>query len=163
MVKEALFSILAQRIEGSACLDLFAGAGSLGIEALSRGAVSCVFCDSSPSSIAAVNENLSFVRESQGEGGRKKIKVIKHDFRTALRMLGARGQNIDIAFIDPPYDSGYYDEVMKTLLDYDIINDGGVVAIERQGGEPPRYIGFELIRHKRYGKTRIDIYERTSG
>jgi 16S rRNA G966 N2-methylase RsmD len=78
-------------------------------------------------------------------------------------MLGARGQNIDIAFIDPPYDSEYYGEVMKTLLDYDIIKDGGVAAIERQGGEPPRYAGFEIIRQRRYGKTRIDIYERTGG
>jgi 16S rRNA (guanine(966)-N(2))-methyltransferase RsmD len=171
-VKESVFNIVASLISplsgdapfaGKSCLDLFAGTGALGIEALSRGADSCVFVESSAAAVEALNKNI----ESVARGARS--RVVKSDWRVALRRLNA-GDGVDVAFADPPYEAGYCDEVMKTLLDYDIISDGGIVVLERaaagkgaavRGADVARYEGFSLIREKRYGKTRIEVYERT--
>jgi 16S rRNA (guanine966-N2)-methyltransferase len=223
-VKEAAFSMIASLVSppggdaplaGSSCLDLFAGTGALGIEALSRGAKSCVFVESSPSAAEVLAGNIARIvgagkgRASGDDGyGRAdspegapayrsagtSARVLKADWRLALRRLsgGAGGgtpARFDVAFVDPPYEAGYYDEVMKTFLDYDIISDGGIVALERssagkdmrggagrraRGGsggvtlteEPQRakarYEGFALIRERRYGKTVIEVYERTA-
>jgi 16S rRNA (guanine966-N2)-methyltransferase len=221
-VKEAVFSMLASiasplggdaPLAGRSCLDLFAGTGALGIEALSRGAKSCVFVESSPAAAGVLTGNIARVvgegkeRPSGHEGcGREEssesapgraagpsARVLRGDWRLALRRLGGgprggTGARFDIAFVDPPYEAGYYDEVMKTFLDYGIISDGGIVALERssagrdsrggpgrkaRGGadgvviterqqRAERYEGFALIREKRYGKTVIEIYERTA-
>jgi 16S rRNA (guanine(966)-N(2))-methyltransferase RsmD len=197
-VKEALFSMLASLmspeacggtpLEGKACLDLFAGTGALGIEALSRGAASCVFVESNPAAAKVLEGNVARTARREAANGRAAPapRVIRSDWRPALLRLNDR---VDIAFIDPPYDAGYYDEVMKTLLDCDIISDGGLAVIERsssgndpkrgagrraravaggidiietyQGSLSGRYAGFDLIRERRYGKTLIEVYERT--
>ncbi|MDR1293237.1 MAG: 16S rRNA (guanine(966)-N(2))-methyltransferase RsmD [Clostridiales Family XIII bacterium] len=171
-VKEAVFSMVASLISplngdapfaGKSCLDLFAGTGALGIEALSRGADSCVFVESSAPAAETLDKNIASA--TRGAGAR----VVRSDWRVALRRLKSR-DGVDVAFADPPYEAGYYDEVMKTLLDYGIISDGGIVVLERAApGKGPaarradakRYEGFALIREKRYGKTLIDVYERT--
>jgi 16S rRNA (guanine(966)-N(2))-methyltransferase RsmD len=197
-VKEALFSMLASiasplggdaPLAGKSCLDLFAGTGALGVEALSRGAASCVFVESSRTAAEALAENIERV-----VGAGPSARLMRTDWRLALRRLsgGARDRpdaRVDIAFVDPPYEAGYYDEVKKTLLDYDIISDGGIVTLERpspgkdygagagrrarggayrvhitggpQRGEE-RYEGFALIRERRYGKTVIEVYERAA-
>jgi 16S rRNA (guanine966-N2)-methyltransferase len=211
-VKEAVFSMLESLLcradaisgetgaplSGKTCLDLFAGSGGLGIEALSRGAASCAFVEAHPAVARILEENIGRIvlgREAGGDaassasGGARPgpaARVIRSDWRPALRRMKG---GIDVAFADPPYDAGPYDEVMKTFLDYGIISDGGFVVIERAvtgadrrgapgqkargGGSdvdfiektpgPGRYEGFELIREKRYGKTRIEIYVRAGG
>jgi len=147
-VKEAVFSMLAGWVEGASCLDVFAGTGSLGIEALSRGAKDCVFCEVSPVAYSVLTENLKFAENAQS---------YKTDFRLLIKRLRSR---VDIAFVDPPYKAGYYGEVMKILLDYDIISEGGIVVLERHAGDPEEYEGFLPIRTKRYGKTQVEFYER---
>jgi 16S rRNA (guanine966-N2)-methyltransferase len=221
-VKEAVFSMLASiasplggdaPLAGRSCLDLFAGTGALGIEALSRGAEGCVFVESSPAAAGVLSGNIARIAGAGKEGpsghegyGREgspesvpgrasgpSTRVLRADWRLALRRLGGgpRGgtdARFDIAFVDPPYEAGYYDEVMKTFLDYDIISDGGIVALERsssgrdsrggtgrkaRGGadgvvitegkqRAERYEGFALIRERRYSKTVIEVYERTA-
>jgi 16S rRNA (guanine966-N2)-methyltransferase len=226
-VKEAVFSMLASiaapfggeaPLAGRSCLDLFAGTGALGIEALSRGASSCVFVESSPAAAGTLAGNIARIvgpgeermpghsgyrrteaggDASAGRGAGPPARVLRADWRLALRRLsggprGGAGARFDVAFIDPPYEAGYYDEVMKTFFEYDIISGSGIVALERaaagkdkSGGagrrargradgvpitERPqraeeraeeRYEGFRLIRERRYGKTVIELYERT--
>jgi 16S rRNA (guanine(966)-N(2))-methyltransferase RsmD len=152
-VKGAIFNMLAGDIPGAVCLDLFAGTGSLGIEALSRGASKCLFSDSSLDSIALLKENLGKV------GATDKSTVYQGDFRTNLRRVRDK---VDIAFIDPPYDSGYYDAVMQLLAEYDIMGTEGLVVLERGGHrhEPADYEGFTLLKAKSYGKVFVDVYMR---
>jgi 16S rRNA (guanine(966)-N(2))-methyltransferase RsmD len=174
---------------GKVCLDLFAGTGAMGIEALSRGAESCVFVEAHPSAANALEGNIDRIvlAESSSIGAYHSAtaRVARSDWRLALRKIK---QQFDVAFVDPPYGAGYYDEVMKTFLDYDIISDGGFAALEREVttkdhcettgrkthsngrsivnsiGEisrSVRYEGFDIIRERRYGKTLIEIYVRT--
>jgi 16S rRNA (guanine(966)-N(2))-methyltransferase RsmD len=151
-VREAVFSMIAGYVAGARCVDLFAGTGSLGIEALSRGAAHCLFCERSPEVARVLRENLRVV------GAGERAEVYRGDFRAALQRVR---RPIDIAFMDPPYASAYYDEVMKCFGDYGIINRGGLVVMERRTGAiTGDYAGFALFTSKRYGKTSIDIYER---
>jgi 16S rRNA (guanine(966)-N(2))-methyltransferase RsmD len=153
-VKGAIFNMLAEDVPGAVCLDLFAGTGSLGIEALSRGASKCLFSDSSAESIALLKENLKTV------GAEGKSTVYQGDFRTNLRRIR---EKVDIAFIDPPYESGYYNVVMQFLVECDIMENEGLLVLERGGHrhETAAYSGFTLLREKSYGKVFVDVYMRT--
>jgi 16S rRNA (guanine(966)-N(2))-methyltransferase RsmD len=151
-VREAVFSMIAGYVDDARCLDLFAGTGSLGIEALSRGAAHCLFCEVSPDVVRVLQENLRTV----GAGERAEARRV--DFRAALRRMRTQ---FDIAFVDPPYASDYYHEVMKCFNDYGIINRGGLVIIERQTDVAAgNYAGFAMLVSKRYGRTSVDVYER---
>jgi 16S rRNA (guanine(966)-N(2))-methyltransferase RsmD len=157
-VKEAVFSMLGASVQGAAVIDIFAGTGGLGIEALSRGAARCWFCDVSASSVAILRQNLALV--GIGDEG----AVLQADFRRALQRIAASGATADIVFADPPYDSGYYEDVMQTLLTYGMMSVGGLVVLEsaaEKGRVAPVFPGFCVIKSKRYGHTAVDIYERT--
>jgi len=157
-VREALFSILAAEVDGAVCLDLFAGCGSLGIEALSRGADRCFFVDISPGSISLLRDNLASV------GTDDKAQIIRGDFKKAIKTLRENDPEakIDIAFIDPPFDSGYYDVVMKLLADYDIMRAGGIVVIESDDSrnEHIDFRGFSLGDVRKYGRVRLEFWLR---
>lgn len=107
-VKEAVFSAIHFDLENANVLDLFAGSGQMGIEALSRGAANCVFCDSSKDSVDIIKENLKNAKLDE------KAKVIKGDFAS---YLSANSNKFDICFLDPPYYSGYYEKAMSYLKD----------------------------------------------
>jgi 16S rRNA (guanine966-N2)-methyltransferase len=94
-VREALFSILGERVDGARVLDLFAGSGALGIEALSRGAAEATFVDSSPGAVKAVNANL------QALGAEAEVR--RADARVFLRGASGAGRHYDLVFLDPPY------------------------------------------------------------
>ncbi|MCH5162539.1 MAG: 16S rRNA (guanine(966)-N(2))-methyltransferase RsmD [Clostridiales bacterium] len=119
IVKGSLFSILENRglVEGAAVLDVFCGTGAVGIEALSRGADSCVFVDHN-------TDNVSRNLDAMGINAR----LVRADFRRALRLL--RGSKFDIIFADPPYAAGYAEEVLKCVFKYDMIKPNGVIIIE---------------------------------
>jgi 16S rRNA (guanine(966)-N(2))-methyltransferase RsmD len=156
-VKEALFSIIAEHVADADCVDLFGGTGSLGIEALSRGAQTCKFYDRSIEAVRVIKENLRAVGATHDEA-----PVLIADFRVVLRGLGK--QSVDILFADPPYALGIYDELMKLLLTYDIMKPEGIVVLEsaESGGPAEAYEGFAAYKKKRYGKTDITIFERQS-
>ncbi|MEE0946363.1 MAG: 16S rRNA (guanine(966)-N(2))-methyltransferase RsmD [Acutalibacteraceae bacterium] len=105
-VKEAIFSSIQFELENSRVLDLFAGSGQMGIEALSRGALSAVFCDNSKDAFEIINKNLENAKLKD------KAQVFKTDFST---ILGINGEKFDICFLDPPYHNGYYEEVLNAL------------------------------------------------
>lgn len=148
-VKEALFSSIQFEIEGRRVLDLFAGSGQLGIEALSRGAESSVFVDCNDASVKVVKQNLENTNLTE------KSTVYKSDYATfALRCV----HKFDIAFLDPPYKAGIItDAVSKTIP---LMSDYGKIFCEHPVEiELPETIdSFSVNKIYRYGKTKITVY-----
>ncbi len=151
-VKEALFNIIQFDIEGRRVLDLFAGTGQLGIEALSRGAKSCVFIDESREAVKIVKENL----KTCGLNG----TVLQQNALDYLR----GGERFDLIFVDPPYDAGLYEPVLKTINSVDKLSDGGIIICEtrREIPLPELTPPYRKGREYRYGKVKICIYTKES-
>lgn len=150
MVKEAVFSIVQFDVPGRRVLDLFAGTGQLGIEALSRGARECVFVDNAPQSLALVRKNLALCGFS-GE-------VVRVDARSYLARCG----KFDLVFIDPPYHAGLYDDVLDAVFQFDILNDGGIILVESMRGTalPEARAPYVRGRQYNYGKVSLTAYSR---
>ena len=150
-VKEALFSILQFELEGRQVLDLFAGSGQLGIEALSRGAAHCTFVDASRVSLSAVQKNLD------ATGFSANATVLCAD---ALAFLDRTRAGFDIALLDPPYGKGLLQKALQKLPN--AMRDGGVIICEAPREETlPEEIGaFRLFRRYPYGKTALTVYRR---
>ena len=153
-VKEALFSIIQFEIEGRRVLDLFAGTGQLGIEALSRGARSAVFVDNRAEAARLVQENLKKTRLEAH------ARVLTCDYAA---FLGTVREQFDIIFLDPPYADGALENALKRIAGIDIVPDGGIIICERSAGKelPITLAGFERSRDYRYGKTVLTLYRRT--
>jgi len=150
-VKEALFSALQFDIEGRRILDLFAGSGQLGIEALSRGAKSCVFVDNSRASINLVKKNLEITGLSSN------AKVIQSDFASFAAMSR---DTFDIVFLDPPYAAGMLVDAIKAVLP--LMSDYGMIICEYppEVNLPEEVGGFNIHRTYRYGKINAAIYRK---
>jgi 16S rRNA (guanine(966)-N(2))-methyltransferase RsmD len=150
MVKEAIFSILQFDIPGRRVLDLFAGTGQLGIEALSRGAAECVFVDNSTQSLNLVRKNLELCQFTG--------QVVRSD---ALSYLAHCGK-FDVVLLDPPYHDGLYNNLLKNLFTFDILNDGGIILVESMRGEPmPEAVSpYEKGKTYNYGKISLTVYSR---
>ena len=150
-VKEALFSSIQFDIEGRRVLDLFAGSGQLGIEALSRGAESATFVDCNDASLKVIKQNLENTSLSD------KASVYKSDYATfALRCT----QKFDIAFLDPPYKAGVLeDAVLKTIP---LMSDFGKIFCEHpvELKLPQTIGGFKVTKVYRYGKSLITVYKK---
>lgn len=149
-VKEALFSIIQFQIEGRRVLDLFAGSGQLGIEALSRGAREAVFVDSRAESADIVEKNL----ESTGLSGNARVK--RMDFASYLK---TNDGPFDLAFLDPPYRTGLLQRALP--LTAARMNPGGMILCENPSDEDmPETAGdFQKIRSYRYGKIILTLYQ----
>jgi len=153
-VKEAIFDLIAWDIEGKSVLDLFAGSGAMGIEALSRGAKEAVFADKSRDSIAAAKENLSKL----GADG----EVYMADYRIALSKLGSARRKFDLIFIDPPYKKGLEAEVLKSIMDRGVLTDNGTIVLERSSDNTNYVLPVELSVYdsRDYGATAVDIIKK---
>ena len=149
-VKEAVFNIIQFDVEGRRVLDLFAGTGQMGIEALSRGAAECVFVDRDKAAADIVRQNLTACGLSARVAG-----------EDALGYLDTCGR-FDLVFVDPPYDSGIYDAVLQKINSVDILSDGGIIICESRRETPmpavsaPYYMGREY----NYGKVKITVYRK---
>jgi 16S rRNA (guanine966-N2)-methyltransferase len=144
-VREATFNALHSlaALDGATVLDLFAGSGSLGIEALSRGAASATFVDSDRHAIDAVRANLEATALSAA------AEVVQSD---ANRFIAAQARRWDLALLDPPYAFGGWDELLERVpADLAVIESGTMVTL------PP---GWQLVREKRYGTTVVAIARR---
>lgn len=151
-VKEAVFSMIQFEIEGKNVLDLFAGSGQLGIEALSRGAKKCTFVENNRQAYKVVEENIKHCRLEQG------ARIVMSDAYAFL----SRRDSFDIAFLDPPYKQGIIDKCLPLLLP--MMSDDGVVICETSRDEelPEKLSGFYADRVRNYGKTKITLYRRES-
>lgn len=158
-VKESLFQIVGERLEGARVLDLYAGTGNLGLEALSRGAASCCFVEREPNACAALRRNIA----SLGVGGR--TELLRLDCARALGLLERRGDLFGIVLADPPYAKGGGEGsgVKKILLALDgcaTLAPGALVAAEHSTFEaPPASLAkLRLLDQRRYGDTTISFF-----
>lgn len=145
MIREAVFNILGDRIVDAEILDIFAGSGALGIEALSRGAKHCVFIEKSARVLRANIAGLSF---------KEQTTVLAGDFRPALRRL--RGRSFDVIFADPPYQMNYLQPTIELVAKHALLARDGMIVVEHSSNEEP-LIPDGLALHKRriYGDTTI--------
>jgi 16S rRNA (guanine(966)-N(2))-methyltransferase RsmD len=153
-VKESIFSMLESRHrwEGVAVLDLFAGSGALGIEALSRGAAAAVFVESDRTAATAIRANLAAARV-EGE-------VLVAPAARAIKTLAAAGRRFGGVFLDPPYHRGWVDPTLAALEESGLIEAGGWVVVEHGRDETPAVRGGTLAHRdtRRYGDTRVTIF-----
>ncbi|MDR3365017.1 MAG: 16S rRNA (guanine(966)-N(2))-methyltransferase RsmD [Clostridiales Family XIII bacterium] len=152
LVKEAIFSMIAPYLPDAVCLDLFAGTGALGIEALSRGAARVYFCDVSPDSTALLRQNLDACRVD----GRGAV-VYRSDWRGAVTKLG---EKCNLVFIDAPYEMWeYYSQILETLAAVRVLGTDARIVVERDAdmGGYALPVNFERVREKRYGGIGVDL------
>jgi 16S rRNA (guanine966-N2)-methyltransferase len=157
-VKQTLFDILAPRIAGARFLDVFAGAGGIGLEALSRGAARVVLVDQDRAAVAAIHEHLEVF------GGGHAAQVFRQEARVALASLADTGVRFDIVFLDPPYDSPLYEEVLEQIGRTHLLQAGGVVVAEHFHKRvlPETIGGLVRSREVRIGDHRLSFYLRDS-
>lgn len=154
MVKEAIFSIIQFDVPGARVLDLFAGSGQMGVEALSRGAIAATFVDSAKPAIAAVRKNL------EATGLTEKAKVYPMDAKTYLLSAAER---YDIALLDPPYQQGILTDTLPAVARR--MDENSMIVCEtRLNEELPEAVGeFTLRKTYRYGKIKVWVFKNGGG
>lgn len=157
-VREAIFDILGSRVDSAAALDLFAGSGALGLEALSRGARSAVFVEPDPAAFEALRGNIERLGAADAD-------ALPLDYRRALRRLRARGSRFGLVFLDPPYGRGMAPESAAGLTTAGLLETGATVVVEEAARAPDAVFpeGWEPVADRRYGDTRVMIFVVSSG
>lgn len=167
-VREAIFDLLGARVQGAAVLELFAGSGALGLEAVSRGAASVVFVDRAPECTAAIRRTLAAFDLPPGVS----VEILTQEALTAIRRLSRAGRRFDLILADPPYAHPSGDEAvwgkksLRVLGGHAILAPSGAVVLEHAGGVilPPCVEAsggrpLEQRRLARYGDTAVAFYE----
>jgi 16S rRNA (guanine966-N2)-methyltransferase len=140
-VRETLFNWLQDNIKGNHCLDLFAGSGALGFEALSRGATSCLFADSEPLVIKAINANLSLLNCERSS-------AILTSLPEGIARLKSTG-TFDLVFLDPPYgNTQWIEAIVKTLIETNTLSNQAIIYIETAKKDPPLNLNNSLTLHR---------------
>lgn len=157
-VKEALFNIIQTHLQNSNVLDLFAGSGALGIEALSRGAKHCVFCDKSYESVKMLKQNLQKTKFEN------KATIFIKDYKKCISEL--EKNKFDIIFIDPPYKLDIAVDSIKLILEYNIFAKDGIIILETDEEEREmkelENINLEVYDVRKYGRVKL-IFLRERG
>ena len=151
MVKEALFSSI-QIYSDTRFLDLFSGSGSIGLEALSRGAEDVVFNDINKNAVKIINTNLEKVNEDR--------MVLNLDYQECCKRLS--GQTFDYIYCDPPYAFMGYDELFFYINKFNLLNKKGIMILEvkKDTDLKDEYLGIRLFKEKRYGISKLLYYRR---
>ena len=153
-VKTSLFDTLAPWIGGKTVVDLCAGTGSLGIEALSRGAACAVFVDDDPGAVRAIKTNLGILEDQAA--------VWRTDAATALSHLSQCHCPVDLIIADPPYNGQYVNEIVHAVAALPVLTDDGRLIIEHSAKFEPVITDSGLIQtqNKQYGNTTLTYYQR---
>jgi len=156
-VREAIFNILADAVIGARVLDLFAGTGALGLEALSRGAVQAVFIDQSSEAVRLIKDNV------RACGVQHQTQVIHKPVLQALPLLPAKGlapPPFDLVFMDPPYGTGLALQVLPRLLELSILAVRSLAVVEHRHTEKTPYAGcgWSKPTQRRYGDTAVSFF-----
>jgi len=151
MVKQAIFNMVGPRIEGADVLDLFAGSGALGIEALSRGAARVAFVDQQPRGLAILRQNLDAL------GFKERARLVKSDVVRWLEASPGAIRSADFVFLDPPYDDVVLDRALR-VLDREVA--GAIVFAEHSRRRPlPELARLRVDKQRRYGDTLVSVLE----
>lgn len=148
-VKESLFASIQNYVKGSICLDLFAGSGGLGIEALSEGALSCYFVDNNKIVIDTLRQNLTKLKVEED------YFLIKKDYVEALKMFDTK---FDIIFLDPPYHLNMMNNAIDLIIKNDLLNDGGIIVCEYEEGTVN--CDLQILKEKKYGSKNVTILKK---
>ena len=157
--KEAIFSMINFDIAGARVLDLFAGSGQLGLEALSRGAKYAVFNDSSREAAAIIRANAEKTRLNDS------CEILSTDWQPVLRRFAGR-ERFELSFLDPPYAGGFLPKVLAKMIEWDLLTDGAVIVCESAdegdvfGGNEELKNQFNVRRVARYGAACVTILEK---
>lgn len=144
--KETLFNCMQAEIPGAYFLDLFAGCGQIGLEAMSRGAQYCVFVEKEKKAIACIEDNISFTKFNQ------ETKLIPKEVLYALTELEGRYQ-FDIIFMDPPYNHELEKEVLIRLQNSPLLKEDGMIVVEASLQTDFSYLddlGYSIIKQNKY-------------
>lgn len=150
-VKEAIFNMLQQYTEDAVVIDLFSGTGNLGLEAISRGAARCYFCDRSRESISLIRENIKHC------GVEDQSVLMTGDYADNLDRIREKA---DIILLDPPYQKDLLENCIRKISQLDLLQEDGVIAAERGNREDlQEEIGqYVMFKEKRYGTIRISLF-----
>ncbi len=154
-VKESIFNILGKAVEGTFVLDLFAGTGSLGIEALSRGAKKTFFVEKAKEALRIIQRNLLQC------GFSEQAEIIPKEISRAIAILDARRESFDIILMDPPYEKGWIQRTLEKLENHHIYHESSFLVIEHGRREPlPRNTGgWFVVKQRRMGDTMVSILQ----
>jgi 16S rRNA (guanine966-N2)-methyltransferase len=158
-VKESIFNIIGPYFDGGLALDLYAGTGGLGIEALSRGVDRCIFVDNNGKAIQVVKENLKSTRFLE------QAEVYRNDANRALAILCKRGLKFDLVFLDPPYATQTIESQLAILESNGLLSPQAIVVAEHDASDALKDEIGELrkIKESTYGNTTISIYTYDKG
>ncbi len=153
--KEFIFNFLGEWIQDSEVLDLFAGSGNLGIEALSRGAASAVFVEKNKLHSKVIKKNLELTNLTS------LAQVVVSDVIRYINWVSKKRQKFDIIFADPPYDSDYHIKILEIFNEVDILSDNGIFILEHASKlELNGYTNSNLIKNKNLGDTSVSFYKK---
>lgn len=157
-VKENVFNILGQFFDGGCALDLFAGSGNLGIEALSRGIDHAIFIDMNLNAIKTIKENIQNLKLEE------RTEIYRNDAFRALNVLAKKGAQFDLIFLDPPYGKISITELLEIIVDKKLLNFGGQIVCENGAGLSAQYDvrSFKEVRRAVYGTIEILIIEKVA-
>ena len=156
-VREAVFSMIQPWLPDAAVLDLFAGSGAMGLEALSRGAHRCWFCEANRANQKILAANIAYC-----EAGPEAV-IIGRDYRAAIADIAGSsdGVKLDVVIMDPPYgETSYYETAMLMLQEYGLLDEGSIVVAEHlyDNKLSDTYGELRRFREKRYGSIGVDVY-----
>jgi 16S rRNA (guanine(966)-N(2))-methyltransferase RsmD len=153
-LRETLFNILAPHITKSSFLDVCAGSGAIGAEAISRGAQQVTFIDNSRRACSVIEANLRTL------GAEHEATIINRDAAAALKQLAKEGKQFDIVFFDPPYASDIYDTVMRLLDEQPLLSNDAIVIAEHRVKAPPKdqYGRLRMYRALKQGESALAFY-----
>ncbi|TML94179.1 MAG: 16S rRNA (guanine(966)-N(2))-methyltransferase RsmD [Actinobacteria bacterium] len=149
-VRENVFNIVAPWVEGARVLDLYAGSGAMGLEALSRGARSAVFVESDREAARAIERNLEKLRLTGAT-------VVRLEASTGLAQEAAAGRKYDLVLADPPYAMNDYETLARYLPR--VLADDGLLVFESAARTEPDLPGLEVRTSRKYGSTRVTVFE----
>ncbi len=150
-VKESVFNIIQSFVPGAVCLDMFAGSGALGFEALSRGADRAALIDNDERSADIIRKNADALRFSD----RCEIKVM-----SCFDYMESAGEKFDIIFLDPPYNKNLIEPALAGIVKRELLNAGGIAVLESDDTDfNGNADGFEIYRQRKYGRTYITVYK----
>jgi 16S rRNA (guanine966-N2)-methyltransferase len=149
-VRENVFNIVAPWVEGARVLDLYAGSGAMGLEALSRGAVAAVFVESDPEAVRALERNLDKL-------GLTGARVVRLGVATGLAQEAGAGRKYDLVLADPPYAMTDYDSLSRYLPN--VLGDDGLLVFETAAKTEPELPELAVRTSRKYGSTRVTVFE----
>jgi len=153
-VRESIFGILGDRVPGAAVLDLFAGTGAMGLEALSRGAASAILVETDSAACEVMRHNVESL-------GAEEAEILGMDYRRALRRLAFRKRQFRLLFLDPPYGKGIAARAARAVASCGVAEPGATVVVEEAARSPLPVMPpeWDVANERLYGDTRVLLYE----